>query len=180
MRARPKFLRRSGRRGIARDERGVAAIEFALISTFAFMALSCAVDLIQMVTIQRDLNRITAEAAQVLAACPDGSSCRTDFALSLYNRQANITPQLAGVQIGAASFKKADDKIDGNSMEGTMTFLPPDMNTKVLGMLDNGDSGVAVLATYTHKPVILGLAEKWGLVSMDFRAYSLNLRRRKQ
>ena len=62
------MLKRIRMRRIAGDERGVAAIEFALISTMAFMLLSGAVDLIQVITVQRDLNRITAEAAQVLAA----------------------------------------------------------------------------------------------------------------
>jgi len=163
-------------RRIAGDERGVAAIEFALISTMAFALLSGAVDLIQVITVQRDLNRITAEAAQALAACADGSSCRTDFPLALNDRQVNITPQLSGMQISAASFKRLNNKID--EMVGTMTYLPADMNTIALAMLANGDSGVAVLATYTHKPIILGLAQKWGFTTKDFRAFSVNLRGR--
>lgn len=167
-------LRRSaGRRGIVRDEGGVAAIEFALVSTMMFLLLSGAVDLIQMITVQRDLNRITAEAAQVLAACPQGSDCRTEFALSLNSRRANITPQLTDAQISAATFMRKNDKID--DMGGTMTYLPADMNTDALAMLANGDSGVAVLATYTHKPIILGFAQKWGFSTRDFRAYSVNL-----
>lgn len=169
------MLKRIRMRRIAGDERGVAAIEFALISTMAFMLLSGAVDLIQVITVQRDLNRITAEAAQVLAACSD-SSCRATAAQSFYDRRSNIAPQLADIQIGAASFKRLNDKID--DMAGTMTYLPADMNTIALAMLANGDSGVAVLATYTHKPIILGFAQSWGFSTKDFRAFSVNLRGR--
>ncbi|RXT53093.1 hypothetical protein B6S44_20400 [Bosea sp. Tri-44] len=178
MKAFPKLLRRSRRREIASDERGVAAIEFALISTMMFMLLSGAVDVIQMITVHRDLHRITAEAAQVLAACPDSSSCRTDFPLALGDRRVNITPQLTDVQISAASFTRLKDKID--NMAGTMTFLPADMNSDALAMLANDDSGVAVLATYTHKPIILGFAQKWGFTTTDFRAYTVNLRGRQK
>ncbi|MCV9939599.1 pilus assembly protein [Boseaceae bacterium BT-24-1] len=177
MKAFPKLLRRTRPRGIASDERGVAAIEFALVSTMMFMLLSGAVDVIQMVTVHRDLHRITAEAALVLTACPD-TSCRAATAQSLYDRRANISPQLADIQIGAASFTRIDDKID--NMVGTMTYLPADMNTDALGMLANNDSGVAVLASYTHKPIILGFAQKWGFSTRDFRAYTVNLRGRQK
>jgi len=167
---------RGARRGVVRDERGVAAIEFALISTMMFALLSGAVDLVQMITVQRDLNRITAEAAQVLAACVKGTSCRTDFPIALGSKQTNITPQLNGIQISAVSFTRTNDKID--DMVGTMTYLPADMNTMAMAMLANNDSGVAVLATYTHTPIILGFAQNWGFTTKDFRAFSVNLRGR--
>jgi len=171
-------LRQDRRARLAGDERGVAAIEFALISTMMFMLLSGAVDVIQMITVQRDLNRITAEAAQALSGCSQDATCRTRFALSLYERRANIMPTLEDVQISAASFKRANGRIDGNSMEGTMTYLPTDMNNAALAMLADGDSGVAVLATYTHQPIILGFAQRWGLTTKDFRAYTVNLSQR--
>jgi Flp pilus assembly protein TadG len=177
MKALKKLLRRTTRRGIGADERGVAAIEFALISTVMFMFLSGAVDVIQMITVHRDLHRITAEAAQVMAACPS-TGCRVEFALALNSKQANITPTLTGVSISAASFTRKDDKID--NMVGTMTYLPPDMNTDALAMLANDDSGVAVLATYTHTPIILGFAQQWGFTTKDFRAYTVNLSGRKR
>jgi len=169
-----RLLRRA-RRGVVRDERGVAAIEFALISTMMFALLSGAVDLVQMITVQRDLNRITAEAAQVLAACSD-TSCRAVAAQSFYDRRTNIAPQFGSLQIGAVSFTRLNDKID--NMVGTMTYLPADMNTAALAMLTNGDSGVAVLVTYTHTPIILGFAKNWGFTTKDFRAFSVNLRGR--
>lgn len=170
-----KFLRRGRRRGIAGDERGVAAIEFALISTMMFTLLSGAVDVIQMVTIHRDLNRITAETAQVLVACPD-LTCRAKVAEALYQRTTNITPQLGDVKLSAASFTKNNNNIE--NMELTITELPADMKTAALNMLENKDTGVAVLATYTHKPIILGFAQSWGFTTKDFRAYSVNLRTR--
>lgn len=170
-----RVLKRMRMWRIAGDERGVAAIEFALISTMMFTLLSGAVDLVQMITIQRDLNRITAEAAQVLAACPD-LTCRTQVALALNDRRANIAPQLTDMQIGAASFTRDNNQIQ--NMELTMTYLPADINTAALAMLANKDTGVAVLATYTHKPIILGFAQSWGFTTKDFRAFSVNLRTR--
>lgn len=176
----PKSLRGTRQRGFGGDERGVAAIEFALISTAMFMFLSGAVDVVQMITVHRDLHRITAEAAQALSACTSNSNsttCGVEFALALNSKAANITPKLAGVSISAATFTRQDDKID--NMVGTMTYLPSDMNTDALAMLANGDSGVAVLVTYTHTPIILGFAQKWGFTTKNFRAYTVNLSRRK-
>ncbi|MGX1787745.1 TadE/TadG family type IV pilus assembly protein [Bosea sp. NPDC055332] len=160
------------RRSFTRDESGVAAIEFALIATGMFAMLSGAVDVTQAITIHRDLNRLTAEVAQVLAACPD-LTCRELVIRSVNDRRANIAPQFPTMQISVAAFERISDKID--RMEGTMTELPADMNTKALAMLANGDKGVAVLATYTHQPIILGLADDWGFATKSFRAYSVNL-----
>lgn len=160
------------RRGLFRDQSGVAAVEFALISTGMFAMLSAAVDMTQMITIHRDLGRLTAEIAQVLAACPS-QTCRNDAILSINDRRANIAPQLDGVQLGMAHFDRTNDKID--PIRGTMTYLPADINAQALAMLANGDSGVAVQATYTHKPIILGLADDWGFTTKNFRAFSVNL-----
>lgn len=171
------FLRRAPRRDIVRDQSGVAAIEFALISTAMFAMLSGAVDLTQAITIQRDLNRVAAEIAQVLAACPK-EDCVDRTIQSILARRGNIAPNLPTMQLGMARFKEVNNQIDGNSMGGTMTFLPPDMNTRALALLANDDSGIAVLATYTHQPIILGLADDWGFTTKNFRAPVVTIRLR--
>ena len=161
------------RRGLVRDQRGVAAVEFALISTGMFAMLSAAIDLTQMITIQRDLHRLTAEIAQVLAACKENETCRNNAILSINERRVNIAPQLETMQLGMAHFERNNNKID--PIRGTMTYLPADINAQALAMLAEKDTGVAVLATYTHKPIILGLADDWGFTTKNFRAFSVNL-----
>jgi Flp pilus assembly protein TadG len=160
------------RRSLLRDQSGLAAVEFAFVSIGMFAMLSAAVDLTQMITIHRDLGRLTAEIAQALAACPN-QTCRNDAILAINDRRINIAPQLESVQLGMAHFDRTNNKID--PIRGTMTYLPADINAQALAMLANGDSGVAVLATYTHKPVILGLADDWGFTTKNFRAFSVNL-----
>lgn len=163
------FKRKQARRGLLRDQRGVAAIEFALVSTGMFALLSGAVDLSQAITVQRDLNRLTAEIAQSIAAsCKGGSECATTSIIAISQRQANIAPKLATVQLGIASFEKKNDRVE--DIVGTMTYLPADLNTKAMAMMTNGDRGVAVLATFTHQPIILGLADDWGFTTKNFRS----------
>lgn len=170
-----KLLRRVRRRDIVRNESGLAAVEFALISTGMFAMLSGAVDLTQTITIHRDLNRLVAEIAQVLAACPD-ETCRNVTIQSINERRANVAPKFASMQLGMAHFDRTNGKID--PIRGTMTFLPADMNAQALSMLADKDKGVAVLATYTHQPIILGLADDWGFTTKNFRAFSVNLSNR--
>lgn len=161
------FKRVRGRRGLLRDQRGVAAIEFALVSTGMFALLSGAVDLSQAIVIQRDLNRFTAEVGQVLAACKGGQSCAIEAMQSINARRANIAPKLGTMQLGMAYFTKDNDRIE--DIGGYMTYLPSDMNATAMTMR-NGDRGVAVLATFTHQPIILGLANDWGFTTKNFRS----------
>lgn len=153
---------------IIRDESGVAAVEFALISAGMFMLLSAAVDMTQMITIDRDLDRVTAEAAQVVAACPD-IACRRDVFLGLQSHVANIAPQLATMRITGAYFGRKGNLI--TNMEGPMTDLQVEkvnLKPKALAVLQDGDKGVAIYASYTHRPIILGFAQKWGFTTMNF------------
>jgi Flp pilus assembly protein TadG len=172
-----RLFRNAKRRSLVRDERGVAAVEFALISAAMFAMLSAAVDATQAVTIRRDLNRLTAEIAQVLAACSD-QLCVDLTIVSIMDRRANIAPQLETIQLGMVRFSKKNNQIDGNSLGGNMTYLPADMNTRALALLREGDSGVGVLATYTHQPIILGLARDWGFTTMNFRSSAMTIRQR--
>lgn len=164
--ARPS--RFSKRRGFLRDQSGVAAIEFALISTAMFAMLSGAVDLTQAITIQRDLNRFTTEAAQVLAACKDKDKCFILTMQAIDARRANIVPKLQAMELGMARFTRKDSRFD--DIGGTMTYLPASMNTEALDRLEEGDKGVAVRATYIHRPIILGFADNWGFTTKTFSA----------
>jgi len=169
-----RFSRKQGR-SIVHDESGVAAIEFALISTGMFAMLSGAVDLTQAITISRDLHRLTAEIAQVTTACPD-LSCRRNVLLSPNERRANIAPQLATMVASTAYFGKVNNAIV--NMEGSMTDLTSDLKAQALALLQNGDNGVAVQITYTHRPIILGFAQHWGFSTKNFTASVVNVARR--
>lgn len=164
-----RLFRPSRRRGLLRDQRGVAAIEFALVSTGMFALLSGAVDLTLAITIQRDLNRFTSEAAQAIAsACKGGAGCAAAAIEAIRTRQPNVAPKLGAMQLGMANFDKNNDRVE--NIIGTMTYLPADMNADAMARLQNGDKGVAVLATYTHQPIILGLADDWGFKTKNFRS----------
>lgn len=176
MRRLARIFRRGSRRGIVRDQSGVAAVEFAFISTAMFAMLSGAVDLTYAITIQRDLNRIAAEIAMALASCPD-ESCLTQTIQSIGPRRPSIAPALPTIEIGMAYFQEKNNAIDGNSMGGTMTFLPPDMNARALTLLGDLDHGVAVRVSYTHRPIILGFADDWGFTVKNFSAWVVTLRR---
>lgn len=172
-----RLLRILPRRDLIRDQSGLAAVEFALISTAMFAMLSGAVDVSQAVTIKRDLDRLTVEIAQVLAACAS-EGCVVGAIQSINARKANIAPQLGAIQLGMVGFRKKNNQIDGNSVGGTMTFLPADMSARALALLNEGDSGVGVLATYTHQPIILGLADDWGFTTKNFSASVVTVRLR--
>lgn len=168
------MFRPSRQRGLLRDQRGVAAIEFALISTAMFTLLSGAVDLTQAIIIQRDLNRFTAEVAQALAsACKGGQSCFATAMETVRARQVNIAPKLGPMQLGIANFDRENDRIE--NIIGTMTYLPANMNARALAIMANKDKAVAVRATYTHQPIILGLADDWGFTTKNFTAWSVVL-----
>lgn len=161
-------LRRAKRHDLVGDQRGVAAIEFALIGMGMFTMLSGAVDVTQAIAIQRDLNRLTAEVAQVLAACKGAPGCAVPAMQAIDARRANIAPNLKTVQLGMAFFTKDNNRVE--DIGGYMTYLPADMNTDAMTRLQNKDKGVAVLATYTHQPIILGLANDWGFTTKNFRS----------
>lgn len=164
-----RLFRNANQRDLIRDQSGVAAVEFALMSMVMFMMLSGAVDATQAVTIKRDLDRLTAEIAQSIAiACKGASGCSISVMDAIRSRQANIAPQLATVQLGMATFLKKNNRAD--DIVGTMTYLPTDMNTDAMARMAEGDRGVAVLATYTHAPIILGLADDWGFTTKNFRS----------
>jgi Flp pilus assembly protein TadG len=164
-----RLFRPSRKRGLYRDQSGVAAIEFALIGMGMFVMLSGAVDVTQAITIQRDLNRFTAEVAQaVAAACKGAASCAASAMDAVRLRQTNVAPKLGTMQLSMANFDKNNDRVE--NIIGTMTYLPADMNADAMAKLANGDKGVAVLATYTHQPIILSFASNWGFTTKNFRS----------
>jgi Flp pilus assembly protein TadG len=172
MRSLRRWLGYKQHRSFVGDEGGVAAVEFALISTCMFAMLSGAVDLTQAITISRDLNRLAAEIAQTTTACPD-LTCRSNVLLSPNQRRANLAPQLMTMTASTAYFGKANNTIV--DMEGSMTELTASLRAQALAMLQNGDKGVAVQLTYTHQPIILGFAQKWGFNTKNFTASVVNV-----
>lgn len=175
MRGFRRFSFRSGSRALLRDERGVAAVEFALISAAMFMMLSGGVDLTRAVIAQRDLNRFTAELAQVLAECRS-QGCVVTTITNVNLRLANAAPGISNLQLGAAEISRRSDSI--KTEIGTLTYLEADMTARAMTALQNGDYGVAVRATSSVQPIILGFAQKWGFTVKNFRSFAIALRDR--
>ncbi len=168
-----RMFRPAKQRNLVSDQSGVAAIEFALIGMGMFTMLSGAVDVTQAITIRRDLNRLTAEVAQVLAACKGAPGCAIPAMEAVLAKRPNIAPNLGAVQIVMAYFTKDNNRAE--ELGGYMTYLPSDVNSDAMGRLENKDKGVAVVATYTHQPIILGLANDWGFTTKNFRAFKVVL-----
>lgn len=175
MRGLQRFLFRSGSRSLLHDERGVAAVEFALISAVLFTFLSGGVDLTRAVIAQRDLNRFTAELAQVLATCKD-QGCVVTTITNVNLRLANTAPGISNLQLGAAEISRRNNAI--KTEIGTLTYLEADMTARAMTTLQNDDYGVAVRATSSVQPIILGFAQKWGFTVKNFRSFAIALRHR--
>lgn len=171
------FFRRARRRSIVKDQGGVAAVEFALISTGMFAMLSGAVDMMNAITIHRDLNRVAAEIVMVLAACSN-ESCVDRTILSIMDRRGSVAPQFPTMELGMVRFCEKSNQIEGNSVGGNMTYLPADMNTEALTVLTEGDCGVGVRVAFTHRPIILGFANDWGFTTKNFSAVLVTVRSR--
>lgn len=165
---------RSPRR-MLRDERGMAAVEFGLISTLLFTMMAAAVDLSQALTIQRDITRFTAEAALVLAS-QDNENLAALTGQQINAKIANVLPGKTGIEVGSTTIVRKDNTILVGI--GTMTYLPPEANASALATLQNGDHGVVVRASYRHEPIILGFAETFGLRTRTFTAATVALRMR--
>lgn len=169
-----RFRRRRARQ-MLRDESGMAAVEFGLISMVLFSMLAAAVDLGQALVIRRDITRFTAEAAMVLAVA-DGETQAAVLGQQINAKAANILPGKSGIEIGSTTITRKNDVILVGA--GTMTYLPADVNAQALATLANNDHGVVVRASYTHEPIILGFAEKFGLSTRTFTAATVALRLR--
>lgn len=165
----------AARRSLLRDQRGVAAVEFALISAVMFGLLSGGVDLTRAVIAERDLSRFTAEVAQVLAAC-DGEGCVMKTISDINLRIANVAPGLGNLQWHAAVISRKNDMVKIHI--GTLYGLDAKMNARAMTALENGDYGVAVSATSSIQPIILGFAQKWGFTIKNFQRFTIALQSR--
>lgn len=57
-------------------------------------------------------------------------------------------------------------------LQGTITYLPSDMQTEALAVLDDQDVGIAVVVTYKYKPIVGMLSPN----TKDIREYAVELR----
>jgi Flp pilus assembly protein TadG len=156
------------------DERGVAAVEFALLGTLLLTLLAGGVDLTNALIVQRDVDRLSNEVAQALTGC-GGESCVVSNGSAINARLQNIALGLDGITVGFTNIQRLNNTIVAQG--GNMTYLPADMTTVAKSVLPNEkDWGVATLVTYTHKPILLSFAKDWGFNVAEFRSYAVTLR----
>lgn len=156
------------------DQRGVAAVEFALLGTLMLTLLAGGVDLTNALIVQRDVARLSNEIAQALTGC-GGESCVITNGTAINGRLQNIAPGLDGITVGFTNVQRLNNTIVAQG--GNMTYLPADMTTVAKSVLPNEkDWGVATLVTYTHKPILLSFAKDWGFNLANFRSYAITLR----
>lgn len=157
-----------GRRLVA-DTSGVAALEFAFIAGVLFMLLAGVVDLVDEVTRQREVDRVAVEVAEALGNCPDSDCVRRGVQDLIANRQVVLGSVPGGV-LGTAEITRAAGRI--TVLQGSMTYLPTDVNREAMAVLADRDVGIAVLLTYDYSPII-GLFSRG---NRTIRAYAVALR----
>lgn len=158
-------------RGVRRfrdDRSGAAAVEFAILASVLLALAGGAVDLIDRQTRQREVNRISVEVAEALAHCPD-SDCVRKGVQDLIEAGAVVLEATPGAVLGVAEVTEVDGALV--VLQGTMTYLPADVQTEARAVLENRDVGVAVLVTYADKP-LMGLFVK----PKEIRRYAVALR----
>jgi Flp pilus assembly protein TadG len=167
-----KWLRypaRDSRPSLIENESGAAALEFAVIVSVILALLGGAVDLIDEQTRRREVDRIAVEVAEALARCPD-TDCVRKGVQGLIDKSAVVLDEAAGGSMGTAEVARSGDVVV--VIQGSMTYLPTDVNDEVKAVLEDQDVGIAVLVNYTYKPLI-------GLLSPDtktIRRFAVALR----
>ncbi|MGE7470559.1 TadE/TadG family type IV pilus assembly protein [Bosea sp. NPDC003192] len=171
--------REMGSRGLVRDQRGVAAVEFGLIVVIMFVMMAGAVDLSLRIIFQRDLKRFTTSAALALANCKDGGGgCAGTAIQEISGRMALLLPGIATTELRLGTFSLVNGKIVWGP--GLTNVFQGTEEAQAKAMLSNeGDSGVLVSVKATHDPIFPSFAAKWGLVSQQFYEYTMQLSYRK-
>lgn len=169
-----------GVRRLAGDQRGVAAVEFGLVSIIMFMMMAGAFDLSQRILFQRDLKRFTTSVALTLANCPEGGGTCTVAAIrQITDRMQLLLPGVATRELRMVSFLRQNDKIVADA--GLTTYLQPgeEISAKALLTKEN-DRGVLASVKATHDPLFPSFAAKWGMVSNEFDEQTMQLSHRAQ
>ncbi|MFE1600898.1 hypothetical protein [Methylobacterium sp. ID0610] len=140
-------------------------MEFALLATILIALSAAGVDLINLTTLTREIERSTTQLAAAITSCPASStpgyaSCTTDTIKQLTDRKTNALvtlirllrdptnqPQLSIIQV---------NKVNGaiRVCAGTATYLDADINTSALQILGDKDVAIVVLITGTYVPYV--------------------------
>jgi len=133
------------------DTSGAAAIEFALLATILIALLAGAVDLIDEQTRRREVDRIAVEVAEAVGQCPDSDCVRQNVQTLITNRDV-ILSEIPGGSLGVAEVARVSNALV--VLQGSMTYLPDDVRSEAMAVLEPRDVGVAVLLNYRYVPLI--------------------------
>jgi Flp pilus assembly protein TadG len=156
-------------RWFAKEASGAAAIEFALIATVLVALFGGAVDLIDEQTRRREVDRVAVEVAEAVARCPDSDCVRQNIQVLIEKRDAILGETPGGV-LGVAEVTRTGNLII--VLQGSMTYLPDDLKTEALAVLEDKDVGIAVLLSYQYDPLVGLFPES----SKTIRRYAVALR----
>ncbi len=130
---------------LARDQSGIASVEFAMITAVLLVLLAGALDVYHMVTSRRDAERIAVEVVQTLAAC-SSSPCVLQAGMTLAANQKNAFLTSVAPTISWSYVSRVNDKILVSF--GNMTYLPADVESAAkVALPGNNDNGVCSIVT---------------------------------
>lgn len=154
-------------RNFLRDERGAAAVEFAMIATIMLLMAGGGYDMSRLVTARRDAERVAVEVSQTLAACTT-SPCVLQAGQTITARQNNAFLTTSTPTISWAYVSRVDTRIIVSF--GNMTYLPADIDLAAKSALpDNNDNGVCTLVT--ARITSIGIVRVWPSASMGDQRY---------
>lgn len=143
-------MRRGFVRRLARGESGAAALEFGLIAPILVVLAGGVIDLVDEQTRRREVDRISVEIAEALASCPT-TDCVRKGVNDIIAGSAVVLDEAPGGTVGTAEITRSGSTLV--VLQGSMTYLPDDVKTEALAVLEDQDVGIAVVVNYTYKPM---------------------------
>ncbi|WP_171069991.1 hypothetical protein [Methylobacterium terricola] len=122
-------------------------VEFALVGTVLALLFAGIIDLFQFSTITRDVERSSAQIANLIASCSRSSdqSCTTNTMNTVIAKQANamIRYYRSGLVMSMAQISESNNTL--KVCAGNMTYLEPDVAASALAQMADKDNAIVVV-----------------------------------
>ena len=139
-------------KGFQRSQSGVAAVEFALISTVLLLLFAGGVDLVYMVSAKRDTDRASMLIAHAMATCSN-SSCMSDLINSYAPRKANALIRYPNATVNLYVIQRQSGAIKVCSGTGQV-LTDSDVLASAQKILRDDDVGSAVILTASFTSIL--------------------------
>ncbi|MGY2051012.1 hypothetical protein [Methylobacterium sp. JK268] len=163
-------------RRLVRDRRGSVAIEFGLVALILIALAAGGLDLANIASLNRDIERSTTQIAAAITSCPASStpgylSCTTDTIQQYTDRKANALVRTPGAALTIMQVNRISGKI--RVCAGTGTYLDPDVTTSAMAVMSDKDVAIVVVMAMTYTPY-LGLTARFtGAAASALRGYTV-------